>query len=132
MSKAILFDHDQVTHLTDLAERPGRLGRSRLLWVDIDRADEEDAEKVGDAFGLDQTTRNRLAGSTGRAVFYDRGDYIHVTTYTPSEDDEGELVSRFSAPHPGLRRGRADDGVPLLAGRRTLAAAAQPASWPNG
>ena len=63
MSRAIVFDPDQVEHLNDLDKRPRRLGRSKLLWVDIDRAAEEDATKVGDAFGLDRETRDRLAGS---------------------------------------------------------------------
>ena len=93
MSRAILFDRDQVEHLKDLDKRPRRLGRSKLLWVDIDRAAEEDATKVGDAFRLDRETRDRLAGSKGRAVFFDRGDYIHVTTYAPDEQDEGELIA---------------------------------------
>jgi magnesium transporter len=93
MTKAILFDRDQVEHLDELAERPRRLGRSKLLWVDIDRASEEDAALVAQGFGLDQETSDRLAGSTGRAVFHDRGDYIHVTTYAPDEKDEGELIA---------------------------------------
>jgi magnesium transporter len=93
MTKAILFDHDQVEHLDELTERPRRLGRSKLLWVDIDRASEEDAALVARGFGLDQDTADRLAGSTGQAVFHDRGDYIHVTTYAPDEEDEGELIA---------------------------------------
>ena len=32
---AILFDKDQVDHLDDLSDRPGRLTGSKLLWVDL-------------------------------------------------------------------------------------------------
>ncbi len=93
MTKAILFDRDQVEQLDEFAERPRRLGRSKLLWIDIDRASEADADLVAEAFGLDQETCDRLACSTGRAVFHDRRDYIHVTTYAPDETDEGELIA---------------------------------------
>ena len=53
----------------------------------------EDAQQVADAFGLDTRTRECLASSAERAVFHDHGRYIHVTTYAPNEDDEGELIA---------------------------------------
>lgn len=85
---AILFDRDRVDHLDDLPPRPHRLKGSRLLWVDIDRRTEDSVEEVAEAFGLHQQCRERLAKSGGRAVFKDHGRYIHVTTYSPCEDDE--------------------------------------------
>ena len=95
MSGAILFDRDQVEHLDSLAERPERLRGSKLLWVDIDRRTDDSADEVAKAFDLGKATRDRLASSDGRAVFHDYGRYIHVTTYSPCEDDgsEGELVA---------------------------------------
>jgi magnesium transporter len=84
---AILFDRDQVDHLDDLPERPERLNGSKLLWVDIDRRGSEGAAKIARAFALDDATRDRLADSPGRAVFADYGRYIHVTTYSPTEED---------------------------------------------
>jgi magnesium transporter len=93
MSIAILFDGDRVERLNDLADRPKRLGGSELLWVDVDRSSEEDATRVAEAFGLDRETRSCLAASKDRAIFRDHGRYIHVTTYAPDEDDEGELIS---------------------------------------
>jgi magnesium transporter len=92
MSEAILFDRDQVDKLDDLADRPKRLSRGKLLWVDVDRDSAEEADEVARAFGLDSATRECLAGSKDRAVFKDHGRYIHVTTYAPNEDDEGELI----------------------------------------
>ena len=93
MSEAILFDRDQVERLDDLADRPRRLGRSKLLWVDVDRDSEESAKAVAEVFGLDTRTEECLATSTERAVFHDHGRYIHVTTYAPNPDDEGELIA---------------------------------------
>jgi magnesium transporter len=46
---------------------------------------------VAEAFGLDDRTRDYLAKPHERAAFHDYGRYIHVTTYAPREDDEGEL-----------------------------------------
>jgi magnesium transporter len=93
MSEAILFDRDQVQRLDGLADRPRRLRRSTLLWVDVDRESEESASEVAEAFGLHRETRDCLASSKDRAVFRDHGRYIHVTTYAPDQDDEGELIA---------------------------------------
>lgn len=84
---AILFDRNRVDHLDDLPERPERLRGSKLLWVDIDRRDSRSAAKIARAFALDDATRKRLAESPARAVFADYGRYIHVTTYSPTEED---------------------------------------------
>ena len=91
VSEAILFDRDQVEKLDDLGDRPKRLNRGKLLWVDVDRGSAEEADEVAEAFGLDSATSECLANSKDRAVFKDHGRYIHVTTYAPDEDDEGEL-----------------------------------------
>jgi magnesium transporter len=95
VSGAILFDRDQVEHLDSLAERPERLRGSKLLWVDIDRRTDDSADEVAKAFDLGKATRDRLASSDGRAVFHDYGRYIHVTTYSPCDDEgsEGDLVA---------------------------------------
>ena len=90
MSGAILFDRDEVEHLDTLADRPDRLNGSKLLWVDIDRRTDDSADEVAEAFDLGEATRDRLASSDGQAVFHDHGRYIHVTTYSPCEDDEKE------------------------------------------
>jgi magnesium transporter len=93
VSEAILFDRDQVQHLDDLADRPRRLSGSKLLWVDVDRGSEESTARVAEAFGLDADTTACLVKSRDRAVFHDRGRYIHLTTYAPHEEEPGELIS---------------------------------------
>ena len=93
MSETILFDRDDVEHLDDIGDRPRRLSRGKLLWVDVDRDSEDEANRVAEAFGLDSGTQECLADSNDRAVFKDHGRYIHVTTYAPNEDDEGELIA---------------------------------------
>jgi magnesium transporter len=94
MSGAILFDRDQVERLEGLSARPRRLNGSKLLWVDIDRRKDESVEPIAHAFELDETTRERLASSSGKAVFHDYGRYIHLTTYSPCDDNErDELIA---------------------------------------
>ena len=88
MSDVILFDRDQVDHLDGLSDRPKRLKGSTLLWVDVERASEEGALEVAEAFGLDAGTRDRLASSSsGHAVFADHGRYIHITSYAQHEEE---------------------------------------------
>ena len=87
---AILFDRNQVDHLDDLPKRPERLNGSKLLWIDIDRSSPESTAKIAQTFALDDATCDCLAKSPGRAVFADYGRYIHVTTYSPTEEDAEE------------------------------------------
>ena len=93
MSAAILFDRDRVDRLDSLADVPNRLGDSELLWVEglQHEGSEIGADEVADAFELDDRTRERLAAPPDAAVFDDHGRYIHVTTYAPRQDEEGEL-----------------------------------------
>jgi magnesium transporter len=91
MTDAIVFDRDQVEHLTALSERPRRLRGSMLLWVDLHRDSDFGADEVADAFDLDQRTRAFLATPGEHPGFNDHGRYMHITTYAPREDEEGEL-----------------------------------------
>jgi magnesium transporter len=88
---AILFDRDQVERLQVLADRPRRLGASKLLWVDLHRGSHISARDVAEEFGLDQHTQDYLATPNERPAFDDHGRYIHITTYAPREDGQGEL-----------------------------------------
>lgn len=92
MSEAILFDRDRVDRLDSLADLPDRLGDSTLLWVDLQHHGSEiGADDVADAFTLDDRTRKYLTAPPDSAFFDDHGRYIHITTYTPRQDEEGEL-----------------------------------------
>jgi magnesium transporter len=94
-ASAILFDRDEVEHLDSLSERPRRLRGSKLLWVDIDRRTGASADEVASEFDLEEPTRKQLGSSEGRAIFQDYGRYIHVTTYSPCDEDgkEDELIA---------------------------------------
>ena len=87
---AILFDRDQVDHIDDLSDRPDRL-RIEAALGRPPRRTEFSAEEVADALDLDDQTRRFLATPNEKAGFNDHGRYIHITTYAPREDEEGEL-----------------------------------------
>ena len=91
MSDAILFDRNDVDHLDGLSERPRRLGGTQLLWVDLHRDSQIDSADVAEAFDLHDTTAGYLETPHERPVFFDHGHYIHITTYAPREDEEGEF-----------------------------------------
>jgi magnesium transporter len=96
VSEAILFDRDIVERLDDLSDRPKRLNGSKQLWVDLDDRSEESADRVAEAFALEDATRDLLACSSGRPVFHDYGRYLHLTTYSPCEElceTEEDLVA---------------------------------------
>ena len=87
---AIVFDRHKVDHLDVISDRPRRLRGSMLLWIDL-HDEEYDATRVADALDLDDQTRACLVDPNERACFEDHGRYIHITTYAPHEDDEGEM-----------------------------------------
>jgi magnesium transporter len=90
LSDAILFEDDQVEHLEGLAGL-GKLSGSKLLWVEIHAGSELEADEVVEFFALDAKTARCLARPHERAGFEDHGRYIHITTFAPDEDEEGEL-----------------------------------------
>lgn len=88
---AILFDRDHVDQLEELSDRPDRLRGSKLLWVDLHGESEFSVDEVAEELDLDEETRRCLAAPNEKACFNDFGRYIHLTTYAPREDEEGEL-----------------------------------------
>ncbi len=89
MAETILFDRDQVDRLESISDRPRRLRASQLLWVDMRRG--EDADEIARVLGLDDRTRGYLETAHDTPVFHDFGHYIHITSYAPRDDDDGDL-----------------------------------------
>lgn len=83
---ALVFDRDQVDEVDDWAESVGRLGRSAILWVDAERPDEREAERLAERLELDEESADRLARSHDRPYFRDHGEYLHATVYAPAHD----------------------------------------------
>jgi len=90
-NQVMLFDRNTVKELDHLDQRPGRLSRSKLLWVDVDRGSDEAVQRVAAEFELDDETRAALTRSKNGAFFRDHDRYIHVTVFAPSREDGGAL-----------------------------------------
>jgi magnesium transporter len=81
---ALLFDRDQVEEVEDWPGVVGSLGRSSILWVDLERPDEDGIRQLVEGLDLHERTAERLANPTGEPFFGDFGEYLHITAYAPS------------------------------------------------
>lgn len=87
----LLFSGREAERLASLDEGPERLGRSKLLWVDVGAPSERVAEAVAEKFELDQVATRALASTSARPGFRDAGRFVHLTVKTPA-DEAGEAL----------------------------------------
>jgi magnesium transporter len=95
LETALLFDRDRVDEVDDWPDRVETLGRSSILWIDVDQPDEHKARELTEAFALSPTSEQRLARKeAGRPQVSDFESYVHVTAVAPSRSDhKTELVT---------------------------------------
>ena len=88
---AILFDRDRVDHLEVFPNVRiacgGRSCSGSISTTDLSSAPRRSPKELD----LDDETRRCLTTPNEKACFTDFGQYIHITTYAPREDEEGEL-----------------------------------------
>jgi magnesium transporter len=94
VATALLFDRDQVDEVEDWTS-VGRLGRSSILWIDLDRPSTEESRGLADELELTPSSAERLAKREGGPYFGDFGSYIHVTAYAPSRGDRERGLERI-------------------------------------
>lgn len=80
MSTALLFDHREVDEV-DWSESLPRLGRSAVLWIDLEGPDDGELERLADVLDLDSRAIERRANPE----FADYGDHIQITASAPNE-----------------------------------------------
>jgi magnesium transporter len=90
MTTALLFDRHAVEEIEDWTEQVPRLGRSSVLWIDLEGPSESDIADVADRLDLGDETRRRLVDSDETPQLGDFENYVHVTACAPEED--GGLV----------------------------------------
>ena len=83
---ALVFDRDKVDEVDDWAQSVGHLGRSAILWVDVDTPDDHEAERLAERLELDGESVDRLARRHDRPYFRDHAEYLHATVYAPAHD----------------------------------------------
>ena len=90
MISTILFEGESAKQLDALADRPGRLSGSMLLWVDLRDPSRDEVDEVAKELGLDDESAERLLDPSDGVSFRDRGEYIHVTASAPAQDADSE------------------------------------------
>jgi magnesium transporter len=78
MATALLFDRDRVDEVDWTGSVP-KVGRSALLWIDLEKPTDEDIENLVDAFELERDTADDLRRELTDPRLVDHGAYLHVT-----------------------------------------------------
>jgi magnesium transporter len=88
---ALLFEADEATEVQDWASELAGLGRKSILWVDVQRPDEDLVRELVDTFELADRSAEALGRSDEEPFFADFGSYLHVTARAPCRGEK---------PHP--------------------------------
>jgi Mg2+ and Co2+ transporter CorA len=80
---ALLFDRDRVEEIDDWSGETSQLGRSSILWVDLDTPGRDRIHEVVNGLGVSAESEARLVEGDERPFFGDFGSYLHVTTFVP-------------------------------------------------
>ena len=90
MQTALLFEGDAVEEVDDWSECFPRLGRSSVLWIDFERPDRGEIERLEELLELRRESVSALTDdhTSPTPTFSDFGDYLHVNVRAPTEDDE--------------------------------------------
>jgi len=82
--QTLLFQRDQVEEVSDWPPDIHGLGRSSIMWIDLDEPLDGRAEDLAEALDLTRDTRDRLADDEGSPYLRDYESYLHVTALAPS------------------------------------------------
>jgi Mg2+ and Co2+ transporter CorA len=88
---ALLFDRDRVDEVEWNGSLP-KIGRSAILWIDLERASEDDVSALVDVLGLDAETARTIGDQDVRPSLEDHDDYLHVRVIGLSDPSERRLA----------------------------------------
>ena len=86
---ALIFDRDAVEEVADWSDHMGRLRRSSILWIDVDKPSEDEIRELVDGLGLDEASAERLSSDDEQPYFGDFGAHLHVRAFAPSGNGNG-------------------------------------------
>jgi magnesium transporter len=91
VSSALLFERHAVDEIDDWSEGVPRLGRSSMLWIDLEQPSEEDIRRLVEVLELTGLrTEKPVCGET--PSLRDHGKYLDVTACAPADGTSGELA----------------------------------------
>jgi magnesium transporter len=92
MPTALLFDRDRVDEVDDWTRSLPRVGRSAILWIDLEKPSDDDVAHLVDAFDLEPGTGDDLQRDLMQPQLADHGGYLHVTVIGLSDEREPARV----------------------------------------
>jgi magnesium transporter len=83
MTDALLFREHEVEQLDEWSAHLDRIGKSSLLWIDLERPDGDEIAQLAETLKLEGESVRRLQGDETTPDLGDFGTYLHVTAYAP-------------------------------------------------
>ena len=92
MATALLFDRDRVAEVDDWTVSLPKIGRSAILWIDLEKPTYDDVAQLVETFGLEAETAEELQSEHAGPRLVDHGRYLHVTAIGLSDRRETASV----------------------------------------
>lgn len=93
MATALLFERDRVDEVEDWTSQLPRIGRSALLWIDLEAPGDRELDQLAERVGLTEETRRGLGSDALQPALADHEEYIHVTV-VGLEDAQSRRTTR--------------------------------------
>jgi magnesium transporter len=91
--QTLLFNRDDVEEISDWPPDVRKLGRSSIMWIDLDHPVDGRLDDLADPLELTPQTRDQLVDGAKRPYLEDCAEYLHVTALVPKrEDGRADLV----------------------------------------
>jgi magnesium transporter len=87
VTDALLFREHEVEEVAEWPRRLSKLGRSSLLWIDLERPDDSKLEELAGALTLSDESVRRLKGDDGGPYLGDFETYLHMTGSVPRGEE---------------------------------------------
>ena len=91
MATALLFERDDVGQVEDWAERIPKLRDTSILWIDLERPDEQEIRSLVEQLDLSEESAKQLADRECRPRLYDHGAYIQVAVCAVRDSQRREI-----------------------------------------
>jgi Mg2+ and Co2+ transporter CorA len=79
VATALLFERHEVDEIDDWADGFPRLGRSSVLWIDLERPERAEVERLAELLEVDDAAVTALTEKRDRPQLRDHESYIEVT-----------------------------------------------------
>jgi Mg2+ and Co2+ transporter CorA len=89
---ALLFERNPVAEVEWADELP-RIGRSAILWIDLEDPSEAELRNLVDVFDLADDAADGLGDGKGKPYLADHGNHLHVRAIGLSDARERKLVA---------------------------------------